>query len=196
MELKTFLKMKTSALIPCSLFLIPLFFLSGCGPFWVDPYITVKESHLNWVDIHYYNMRSKPIRRTGVCIWGSGLVELRKGTSELVSNDFAKKYTHETWEGLATQRVQVDRDHVRQIFQNLVNYGLLDREKFNKHSKKASFDRFIAVKANIDTHTYSEMDNIFEVDPDLAEQLLDVIREFDNPLLRPQGAPASKPRRY
>ena len=22
--------------------------LSGCGPFWVDPYITVKESSLNW----------------------------------------------------------------------------------------------------------------------------------------------------
>jgi len=188
--------MKTSALIRYSLFLIPFSFLSGCGPFWVDPYITVKDSPLNWVDIHYYNMRSKPIRRTGVVVWGSGLVELRKGTSDLVSNDFAKKYTTETWEGIATQRVQVDPKHVKDIFQNLVNYGLLDREKWGKHSKKTSFDRFIAVKANIDTNTYSERDNIFEVDPDLAEQLLDVIREFDNPLLRTRTAPVSKPRRY
>jgi len=178
------------------LLLIPVLLVSGCGPFWVNPYITVKDSQLNWVDIHYYNMRGKPIRRTGVVLWGSGLVELRKGTSELVSNDFAKKYTHETWDGIQTQRVQVDPAHVKDIFQNLVNYGLLDKEKWGKHSKKTSFDRFIAVKANIDTYTYSEQDNIFEVDPDLAEQLLDVIREFDNPLLRQRQAPAAKKRRY
>jgi len=173
-----------------------LLLVSGCGPFWVDPYITVKESQLNWVDIHYYNMRAKPIRRTGVVLYGSGLVELRKGTSDLVSNDFAKKYTAETWEGIATQRVQVDPKHIKEIFQNLVNYGLLDREKWGKSSEKETFDRFIAVKANIDTHTYSEQDNIFEVDPDLAEQLLDVIREFDNPLLRERRSPAPKKRRY
>ena len=65
--------------------------LAGCGPFWVDPYITVKESSLNWVSIHYYNMNSTPIRRIGVDMYGNGLVEVRKGTSELVSNDFAKK---------------------------------------------------------------------------------------------------------
>ena len=50
-----------------------------------------------------------------------------------------------------------------------------------KKSKKKKFDRFIAVKANISNQTYSEPDNIFEVDPDLAELLLDVIREFENP---------------
>ena len=27
----------------------------GCGPFWVNPYITVQESPLNWMEIHYYN---------------------------------------------------------------------------------------------------------------------------------------------
>ena len=186
--------MKRSALLISSLLLLT--FLPGCGPFWVDPYITVKDSQLNWVDIHYYNMRSKPIRRTGVLLWGSGLVELRKGTSDLVSNDFAKRYTNETWDGIATQRLHVDPKHIKDIFQNLVNYGLLDREKWGKGSDKETFDRFIAVKANIDTNTYSERDNIFEVDPDLAEQLLDVIREFDNPLLRERSAPKAKKNRY
>jgi len=176
--------------------LLLLSFVSGCGPFWVDPYITVKDSPLNWVNIHYYNLRSKPIRRTGVCLWGSGLVELRKGTSELVSNDFAKRYTSEEWDGIATQRVQIDPKHVKDLFQNLVNYGLLDREKWGKHSKRDSFDRFIAVKANIDTYTFSEQDNIFEVDPDLAEQLLDVIREFDNPLLRTRSSSVPVPKKH
>ncbi len=158
--------------------------LGGCGPFWVNPYITVQQSHLNWVEIHYYNLNRQPVRRIAVLLTGSGHVELRKGTSELVSNDFAKRSESGEWRDIKTQRVSVDPQHINDIFQNLVNHGLLDREKNFKRSKKSEFDRFIAVKANISSYTYSETDNIFEVDPDLAEQLLDVIREFDNPTLR------------
>ncbi|HBJ59316.1 MAG TPA: hypothetical protein DD637_06525 [Verrucomicrobia bacterium] len=164
--------------------LLVLSALSGCGPFWVDPYITVKESPLNWVDIHYYNTNRKPIRRVAVYINGLGLVELRKGTSDRVSNDFAKSFKSETWRDIRTQRLYTDPKHVNDLFQNLVNHGLLDKEKTFKGSDKEKFDRFIAVKANINNNTYSETQNIFEVDPDLAEQLLDVVREFDNPTLR------------
>ena len=155
--------------------------LAGCGPFWVDPYITVEESQLNWVHIHYYNLSRSPARRISVYLSGTGLVEVKKGTSELVSNDFAKRYDEETWENIRTRRVHVDPQHVNDIFQNLVNFGVLDREKTFKRAKKETFDRFIAVKANIENTTYSEQENIFEADPDLAEQLLDVVREFDNP---------------
>jgi len=155
--------------------------LAGCGPFWVDPYITVKESSLNWVAIHYYNMNKTPIRRIGVEMYGNGLVTVKKGTSELVSNDFAKGYKHESWENIKTKRIQIDPKDMNDIFQNLVNHGVLDREKTFKASKKKSQDRFIAVKANINSNTYSDNVNMFEEDPDLAEQLLDVIREFDTP---------------
>ena len=167
-------------------FLLPssLFLLSGCGPFWVDPYITVKESSLNWVMIHYYNMSREPIRRVGVEIYGNGLVLVKKGTSELVSNDFAKRHKDESWDSIKTFRLQLDPKDVNDIFQNLVNFGLLDREKTFKSSKKDSQDRFIAVKANINSVTYSDNVNMFEEDPDLAEQLLDVIREFQNPAMR------------
>ena len=164
------------ALLACAL---PV--LSGCGPFWVDPYITVTPSQLNWVEIHYYNLNRKPVRRVSVRLQGVGVVELKKGTSDLVSNDFARKYRSETWDGIVTRKIPVDPDHLNEIFQDLVNYGLLDREKWGRKSKKTEFKRFIAVKANICTHTYSEQENIFEVDPDLAEKLLDVVREFDNP---------------
>ena len=157
--------------------------LAGCGPFWVDPYITVRESSLNWVSIHYYNMNCTPIRRIGVDIYGNGLVEVRKGTSELVSNDFAKRYTEESWDKIKTYRVQITPKEANDIFQNLVNHGVLDREKTWKASKKKKFDRFIAVKANLCSVTYSDNVNIFEEDPDLAEQLLDVVREFENPAL-------------
>ena len=163
--------------------LASLLTLSGCGPFWVDPYITVKQSQLNWVEIHYYNLNRKPTRRIAVFLSGAGYVELKKGTSQLVSNDFAKQYQEEDWSDIRTQHVDVDPAHLNEIFQNLVNFGVLDREKTGRSSKKDKFERFIAVKANLCNNTYSDQENIFEVDPDLAEQLLDVIREFDNPTL-------------
>ena len=101
----------------------------GCGPFWVNPYITVEQSQLNWVEIHYYNLNRKPIRRIAVLLTGSGHVELKKGTSELISNDFAKRVDSSEWSDIKTMRVFVDPKHVNDIFQNLVNHGLLDREK-------------------------------------------------------------------
>ena len=158
--------------------------LAGCGPFWVNPYITVKESQLNWVHIHYYNMSRNPARRISVYLSGSGMVEVKKGTSELVSNDFAKRYKEDSWGNIRTFHIQADPARLNDIFQNLVNHGVLDREKTGKSSKKERFDRFIAVKANICANTYSDSVNIFEVDPDLAENLLDVVREFENPALK------------
>ena len=155
--------------------------LPGCGPFWVDPYITVRESSLNWVIIHYYNLSRTPIRRIGVEIYGNGQVLVRKGTSELVSNDFARRHDADAWSNISTHRMQIDPKAANDIFQNLVNFGVLDREKNGKASKKKSQDRFIAVKANICNNTYSDNVNIFDEDPDLAEQLLDVVRELDNP---------------
>ena len=50
-----------------------------------------------------------------------------------------------------------------------------------KGKKKDRYDRFIAVKANMNNRSFNEPDNIFEVDPELAEQLLDVVREFTPP---------------
>lgn len=157
--------------------------LSGCGPFWVNPWITVKESNLNWAEIHYYNMNREPIHRTSVYLSGTGHVELKKGTSTRVSDDFAKKFKEDTWGDFKTMRINADPKHIQDIFQNLVNHGVLDKEKWGKRSKKSEFKRFIAVKCNISNNTYSESENIFEVDPDLAEILLDVVREFDNPTL-------------
>ena len=163
---------------------IALLAVVGCGPFWVDPYITVKESQLNWVHIHYYNLSRTPARRISVYLSGTGLVEVKKGASELVSNDFAKGYKEETWDNIRSHRIQVDPKRLNDIFQTLVNHGVLDREKTGKSSKKEKFNRFIAVKANISANTYSDNVNIFEVDPDLAENLLDVIREFEHPALK------------
>ena len=173
--------MRGKTLIAAAAVAVALLPLAGCGPFWVDPYITVRESSLNWVAIHYYNMTRNPIRRIGVEIYGNGLVVVKKGTSELVSNDFARRHEADAWSNIRTHRMQIDPKAANDIFQNLVNFGVLDREKTGKSSKRKVQDRFIAVKANLCNNTYSDNVNIFEEDPDLAEQLLDVVREFENP---------------
>ena len=161
-----------------------LMLIAGCGPFWVDPYIQVKESSLNWVAIHYYNLNRKPIRRITVEIYGNGSVIVKKGASELVSNDFAKRNKQKDWDKISTHRLMITPEEANAIFQHLVNYGVLDREKNGKSTDKKEVTRFLGVKANISNNTYSDSDNIFEVDPDLADVLLDVIREFENPSLR------------
>lgn len=158
--------------------LLALLAIGGCGPFWVNPYVEVTDSQLNWMEIHYYNMNRTPVRRVWVYLNGTGHVETKRGTSQLVSNDFARRYDEEDWSDIRTQRFDVDPKHIRDTFQHLVNSGVLDREKIGRKAKKEKFDRFIAVKANISNITYSDHVNIFEVDPDLAEQLLDVVREF------------------
>jgi hypothetical protein len=166
------------------LFAFACLFVSGCGPFWVDPYIVVKESSLNWVSIRYYNMNKLPARRIGVDIYGNGLVEVKSGTSQLVSNDFARNHESSDWSDIKTHRLHIKPDEANDIFQHLVNCGVLDREKHGKKSDKKTFQRFIAVKANICSHTYSENVNIFEEDPDLAENLLDVVREFEGTAIK------------
>ena len=152
---------------------------AGCGPFWVNPYITVKESQLNWIEIHYYRTDTTPIKRKALYMNGAGHVEFKKGSSELISNDFAKRNESEGWDDIKTRRYNVDPKHVNDIFQNLVNYGLLDNEKHFKGTSKPRKGRYMGVKANISNLSFNEQVNIFEVDPELAEELLDVIREFD-----------------
>ena len=166
--------MKTAAALALAL-------VAGCGPFWVNPYITVKESNLNWLEVHYYRTDVKPIRRYALFMTGSGHVEFWKGSSELISNDFAKRSDSEEWGKIKRRTLNVDPKHVNDIFQNLVNHGLLDSEKHFRSTSRPRKDRYMGVKASISNMSFSEQVNIFEADPDLAEQLLDVIREFDNP---------------
>ena len=187
------LKNTSAALAFCAAALAPL---AGCGPFWVDPYIAVKQSELNWLEVHLYRMDRDPVKRTSLYLNGGGHVEIKKGTSRLIGDDFAKRADDPSWDDVRTRRLMTDPKHAQDIFQNLVNHGLLDREKFFKGANKpkdggkkddAPPSRFMAVKANVSNQAYSELVNLFEADPDLAEQLCDLIREFDDPTFRRGG---------
>ena len=167
--------------------------LPGCGRFWEDPYVTVTATPLNWIEIHYYNARHDPPRRVSVRINGVGHVETMNGTSKLVSDSFAKTFTDPTWGDVRRHEYNVDPEHVREVFQSLVNAGLFDKEKFFKSTPEPSKGRFIAVRAAMDNKTFSEPENIFEADPELAEMLHGVVLEFNRPTLKAAKSPAKKP---
>ena len=154
---------------------------SGCGLFWDDPYVDVTITPLNWCEIHYYNASREPVRRTSVRITGIGRVEVKSGTSRLVSDSFAKTFQDDSWGDIREHSYNVDPNHVRDVFQTLVNAGLFDRDKMFKGTDKPSKGRFIAVRAAFDNKTYSEPENIYETDPDLAECLHNVVLEFHRP---------------
>ena len=157
--------------------------ISGCGLLWEDPYVEVTVTPLNWIEIHYYNATREPIRRVNVRITGSGRVEVKSGTARRVSDSFAKDIAGDTVANYREKVFDVDSNHVREVFQDLVNAGLFDREKAFKGTKYPSKGRFAAVRAALDNKTYSEPDNLFETDPELAERIYNVVLEFNQPVL-------------
>jgi hypothetical protein len=173
---------------------LSLILLPGCGLFWDDPYVTVTVTPLNWCEIHYYNASRDPVRRVSVRITGAGFVDVKSGTSRRVSDSFAKSMDDETWDDYRARQFSVDPEHVREVFQNLVNAGLFDKDKMFTSTKYPSHGRFLAVRAAMDNKTYSEVKNLFEEDPELAERLYNVVLEFNRPTLGRQRTAPSRPK--
>ena len=157
--------------------------ISGCGLFWDDPYVAVTESPLNWVEIHYYDATREPIRRVNLRINGAGFVEVKSGTSRLVSDSFAKDASADEWDDIRERRINVDPGYIKERFQELVNADLFNKDKYGKSDREISAGRFIAVRAAIDNRTYSEPKNQYEDDPELAELLYNLVLEYRGPML-------------
>lgn len=163
---------------------------SGCGLFWDDPYVQVTTTPLNWCEIHYYNATRDPIRRVNVRVDGIGHVVVKAGTARRVSDSFAKDLADADQGEFRSFEYNVDPEHVREVFQNLVNAGLFDKDKMFTSTKYPSPGRFIAVRAAMDNKTYSESVNVYEEDPELAERLYNVVLEFNRPVLAKRGRTA------
>ena len=150
----------------------------GCTSFVTEnPYFTVKDSGLNWVEIRQYDM-SGANRRVHVRIDGNGFVQVREGTSQQVSNAFAKQYDNSAWNDVRLRRITVSRDDAQAIFQQLVDAGLFVKERPDEQkpdlSKQALF-----VSANIQGKMTSSPDAV--ADPRLLEQLRLVVLMFYHP---------------
>ena len=152
--------------------------LCGCESVLFNPYFTVKESGLNWVSIRYYQLKTTPVQRVNVRIDGNGMVNVREGSSALVSNDFAAKSGANTWDDIRVTNLTLSSEEVMPIFQMLVDKGLF-KERIK--GKTSVTNEAIFASANIDGKTCGSEDNIYEIDPDLADQLKMVLMMFYHP---------------
>lgn len=180
--------MKTFAVLSAILVTV----VCGCRFVTEDPIFEVKESGLNWLEIRYFNYRRKPITRVRIHINGSGFVEVREGTSALVSNEFAANTKDAQWADIHQTRLNIAPEEAQLYFQQLVDAGLFKkRYKWgsNVHSNEAIF-----AFANINNKTTGDRDDIWTTDPDLAEHLKNIVLMFyhPSPSRRRTGGSASR----
>lgn len=149
--------------------------LGGCQNPMENPYFSVKESGLNWIEIRHYTM-SKNTQRVRVRLDGNGVVTVREGTSPLVGNPFAKDVNSPQWNDIRESRLTIPREDAVVLFQGLVDKGLFEKPK--KPEKVEEADQ-IYVSANIQNKTVTYVDPVG--DPDLAEQLKMMVLMFYHP---------------
>jgi len=156
--------------------IVALTLLNGCfDPFYHNPYFTVEDSGLNWIEI--YNKQVSGKKLTRVRIDGSGIVKIRTGTSPLVGDAFAKDNTNEHWEDIRNDQITIPREEAMKILQGLVNNGLFLEQKKDDDSPE---DEVIMAFGNIENHTvYSTI-----YDPDLHEHLKSLVLLFNRPKQR------------
>lgn len=160
--------------------------VTGCRYVHEDPNFEVNDSALNWIEIHYANYRRLPLRRVRLKIDGNGFVDLREGTSALVSNSFAANSADENWHDMRQQRLHIEPDVARNLFQRLVDAGLFE-ERWRMGSA-VNTNEAIFVYANFNNHTTGSHDDVFTTDPDLAENLKNTVMMFYHPSPRRRRA--------
>jgi hypothetical protein len=150
--------------------------ICGCQNFMDNPYFTVKESALNWVEIRQYTISDRT-QRVRVRIDGSGIVTVREGTSPLVGDPFAANVNHERWDDIRESRLTIPREDVQFLFQTMVDKGLFVEQKKpdDEEIKKGA----VYVSANIQCKTTSSSDPV--TDPDLLDHLKMIVQMYYHP---------------
>jgi len=137
-----------------------------------NPYFTVEESGLNWLEINH--VKKQGSLRVRVWVDGNGIVTVREGKSPLVGNDFATDVKDPKWADVREYRLNIPRENVVPIFQMLVDHGLFEKQD---KDAKGSEDELVMARANIQHKTISSAIS----DPELAEYLKNVVMMFYHP---------------
>ena len=97
---------------------------SGCSIFSSkDRPVVVKDSQLNWLEVCYLPGAGQPAVQ--LSLMGSGLIRIKRGSSPLVANDFSQDIANVKWNDVDVDQINVEPARLREIFQALVNRGLL-----------------------------------------------------------------------
>ena len=87
----------------------------------------VSGSSLNWAEIYYTTTNTATAVRLSLV--GSGHIVLTRGTSSRLLNPFATDVDSANWGDLERDEINLARTDAQQIFQLLVNRGVLKKSK-------------------------------------------------------------------
>ncbi len=155
--------------------LLALACASGCALFdrRERPPPQISDSQLNWLEITYRpgDTRRPPCR---ISMIGVGSLSVRTGASPLVADDFAHDPAHPNWNDIDAQRISLTPEDVRQIFQSLVNNGLLDAPRKDRTTASANGTAAVVFVGRLDREHVRRVAS----EPELVsrvERLLDLL---------------------
>ena len=83
----------------------------------------VTDSQLNWLQIRYYPLDPKE-PPCYMSLLGVGSIDLKRGRSPLVEDDFAVNTEHTDWQNIEVEHLGVPPDIIRGWMQRFLNAGL------------------------------------------------------------------------
>jgi hypothetical protein len=138
-----------------------------------DPALMVKESQLNWLEIRYLPGMGQPA--VLLSLQGSGHIQIKRGGSPLVSNDFSQDIANVKWNDLQVDQLTLTPAEMRGIFQALVDRGLL-REPDKDFM--ASVTRGVPAARIVGTLNTEHVARI-AIEPELAGYIRSLLKLFD-----------------
>jgi len=149
----------------------------GCALFRAEEprQIVVSESPLNSLEVRCApDAGKKPVR---LSLQGTGHILVRTGSSPQIDNHFSQDVASAKWHDLREDQLTISPEQMRDIFQALVDRGLL-REPDKDFLALAAADRDIPV-AQITGRLNNTAVTRLAVEPELAGYLRELLRLFE-----------------
>jgi hypothetical protein len=138
-----------------------------------NPALVVQESQLNWLEVRYFPRPGQP--PVLLSLQGSGHIRIKRGSSPLAGDDFSQDVANVKWTDLHEDQINLTPAQVREIFQSLVDRGLL-REPDKDFVASATRDMPTArITGKLDTEPVARL----ALEPELVGYIRSLLQLFD-----------------
>jgi hypothetical protein len=162
---------------PLPIALVTLALLTAGGPLGCaltkPKRFSVSSSSVNWVEIVYLGT-NQPSSMARISLIGSGSIQLRRGNSPRVLDDFAGNTAHPNWDDYKQDELNVSSAEIRQVFQALVNRGVCDKEP--KHPEGSPVLPMAKLNGRLDGERFFR----HTTEPDLLEVVTRLLALIDS----------------
>lgn len=160
---------------------------SGCALFSSEnTHPVIRESPFNWLEIDYLQGNGKaPVR---ISLLGMGNIRMKRGVSPLVKDDFAHDAANIHWNDIQTDQINLDPADLRNLFQALVDRGVLDKP--NPDFPTSSGGPVAHIRGALNGDSFERV----AAEPEIAGYVAELIQLFDQTRIDGAREPVARPR--